>query len=116
MAEIRGAIHVCLPFSALEPILGTFEQGTIERKENRSDVVKVLRCLMRVPVSVGCELPPTMVSVNDLLSITNGDILRLDSKVDDRVRVVVGGTSAFEASLVNVDGRKGVGIVGRITG
>ena len=117
MAEIRGAMHLCLPFSALEPILGTFEQGApIQRKENRSELVKVLRCLLRAPINVSCELQPTMVTVNDLLSVTAGDIMRLDSNVEDRVRIVVGGTSAFEASLMDVDGRKSVGIIGRVTG
>jgi flagellar motor switch protein FliM len=117
MGELRGRMHLCLPFSALEPILGKFEQGAaVERKEDRSDLVKVLRCLLRAPVNVGCELLPTMVTVNDLMNLTAGDIMRLDNRLEDRVRIIVGGASAFEASLMEIDGRKGVGVISRITG
>jgi flagellar motor switch protein FliM len=117
MAETRGTMHLCLPFSALQPILGTFEQGNaVDRKEDNSELVRMLRSLLRAPVTVSCELPATMVTINDLLSLTTGDVMRLDSSVDDRVCIIVGGTSAFEASLMDINGRKSVGVVGRVTG
>jgi flagellar motor switch protein FliM len=117
MAETRGTIHLCLPFSALQPILGSFEQSSaMERKEDNSDLVRVLRAVLRVPVTVSCELPPTLVTINDLLAITIGDVLKLDNSVDDRVRVIVEGANAFEASLMDINGRKSVGVVSRISG
>jgi len=117
MAETRGTMHLCLPFSALQPILGAFEQSSsVERREDNSDLVRVLRAVLRVPVTISCELPPTLVTINDLLNITTGDVLKLDSSVEDRVRVIVEGTSAFEASLMDINGRKSAGVVNRIAG
>ena len=120
MAETRGTMHLCLPYTALQPILGTFEQGdAVEQKpenaaEAAADLAKVLRCLLRAPVGIQCELPATMVAVNDLVNIANGDILRLDSRIEDRVRVRVGGQTAFDASLMKLDGHKGAGIISPI--
>ena len=117
MGETKGTVHLSLPFSAIEPILSKFEQGVVvERKEDRSDLARVLRCVLQSPVKVSCELPPTMVTVNDLLSVSRGDIMRLDSKVDERVRINVGGIQAFEASLMEIDGNKSAGVTGRIAG
>ena len=120
MSETRGAMHLCFPFSALEPILGAFEQGNVAEQKPEAvaglaaDLPKVLRCVLRAPIRVRCELPATMVTVNDLVNIAKGDVLTLDSGINDRVRVRVGGGPAFDASLVEVDGRKGAEIISRI--
>jgi flagellar motor switch protein FliM len=117
MAETRGTMHLCLPFTALQPILGVFEQSNaVERREDNSDLVRVLRAVLRVPVTISCELPPTLVTISDLLNVTTGDVLKLDSCVEDRVRISVGGTSAFEAALMDINGRKSAGVVSRIAG
>jgi flagellar motor switch protein FliM len=119
MGEAKGLIHLCLPFTAMEPILGAFAQEDLTgpKSETAADAAaelpKILRCMLRVPVDVQCELPSTMVAVSDLAEIVKGDILKLDNKIEDRVKVRVGGEPAFDASLMELNGRKGAAILSR---
>jgi flagellar motor switch protein FliM len=55
-----------------------------------------------------------MVAVNDLVNLAKDDILRLDSKIEDRVRLRAGGASDFDALLMEMDGRKGVKVISRV--
>jgi flagellar motor switch protein FliM len=118
IGETRAMAHICLPFSALEPILDVFEKGNaVETKEEiRADRNRVLRRVLQAPVTVSCELTPTMVAVNDLLNLADGDVITLDNKISDNVRLLVEGKPSFSASLAEIEGHKGAGVTRRIPG
>jgi flagellar motor switch protein FliM len=56
-----------------------------------------------------------MVAVSDLLKLSSGDVIALDSRVDDSVQLLVEGKPSFHASLMEIEGHKSVGVLGRIT-
>jgi flagellar motor switch protein FliM len=116
VGETRGHLHLCFPYSALEPISGKFEtEAAVQREtDNSSDLKKVLRIVLRTPVEVTSQLPGTMTTVRDLLSIAKGDIIKLDPKVEDCVNLHVGGIPAFQASALDIDGHKGAGVIRRV--
>jgi flagellar motor switch protein FliM len=119
MGETRGTLHLCLPFSALEPVLDIFEKGNPVEVREEVPVPdhrrKVLRCVLKAPVTVACELHPTMVAVSDLLNLANGDVMTLDNAISDTVQLLVEGKPSFSASLMEIEGRKSAGVIGRIT-
>ena len=116
VGETRGQLHLCIPYSALEPISGKFDQEDAVQREtdNGADLKKVIRVLLRIPLEVTSQLPGTMITVRDLLSITKGDIIKLDPRVEDCVNLHVVGIPAFQASALDIDGHKGAGVIRRI--
>jgi flagellar motor switch protein FliM len=118
LGETRGNLRLGIPHSALEPVLDIFEKGCVAepKQEDTTSRRKVLRCVLRAPVGVSCELPPTMVAVSDLLDLAAGDVIALDSRLEDSVQLLVEGKPSFVASLIEIEGHKSAGVIGRITG
>src|SRR5678816_187630 len=101
MGETRGTLHLCLPFSALEPVLDIFEKGNPVEVREEVPVPdhrrKVLRCVLKAPVTVACELHPAMVAVSDLLGLAKGDVRTVGSAISDTVQLLVEGMPSFSA-------------------
>jgi len=116
IGDVRGNMHLCIPFAALEPIVGNFSQDmSIRRKgDQASDFKNIVNSLYGSIIPVSAELTGTLISVKDLLSLTNGDVVRLDRKAGDRLEVHVGGRPKFESEPVMAEDRKAVRIVGAI--
>jgi flagellar motor switch protein FliM len=113
--ETRGSMRLCIPYSSLEPIKSSIELETAPEREtvNYADMGNVLRSLLRIPLEVTSVSPSTFVTVRDLMSITKGDVIRLDAKVEDRIYLQVAGKPAFQAAALDVNGHKGAGAIRR---
>lgn len=116
IGEVRGNMHLCIPFAALEPIVGNFSQDmSIRRKGNQAtDFQNIVNSLYKSIIPVSAELTGTMITVKDLLSLTKGDVIRLDRKAGDRFEVHVGGRPKFEGEPLVTEERKAVRIVGEV--
>ena len=93
--------------------MGNFSQDmSIRRKgDQASDFKNIVNSLYGSIIPVSAELTGTLISVKDLLSLTNGDVVRLDRKAGDRLEVHVGGRLKFESEPVMAEDRKAVRIV-----
>ena len=45
----------------------------------------------------------------------DGDVMTLDNAISDTVQLLVEGKPSFSASLIEIEGRKSAGVIGRIT-
>jgi flagellar motor switch protein FliM len=92
----RGIIGICLPYMLLEPLLPDLSTERFfritkedqEESENRSEVV--LRSLGTTLLHLKAELGSVELSVNDVLSLSVGDVITLSTRLDDPLRVYVG--------------------------
>jgi len=116
IGEVRGNMHLCIPFAALEPITDNFSRDmSIRRKgDQTADSRNIVNSLYGALIPVSAELTGTLISVKDLLSLTNGDVVRLDRKLADRLEVHVGGKPKFESEPLMSENRKAIRIVGAI--
>jgi flagellar motor switch protein FliM len=110
IGDARGMMSLCIPAVMLEPIIQKFNQSFYSRiHEVPADQTHaLLKTLSSVPFPVSAELHGTTASIDDLLGIAPGDVLRLDHRVDKPVEVLVGGVVKFGGDLVAVNGRIGV--------
>jgi flagellar motor switch protein FliM len=115
LAEIRGSMRLCIPYSSLEPVSKKFEQEIKipPRGNHQEDFKRLLNHLRRIPLTVSAELPGTYVAVKDLLSLKVGDIIRLDHKISDNILLRVGGKPSFRAQLAKTDAHKVAQVVGQ---
>ena len=68
------------------------------QEKNDTDYEEALETLLRrVDVPVKALLGQTAISVNDFINLQCGDIIRLDSKVEENLSIYVGNIKKFTA-------------------
>ncbi|MBL4932897.1 MULTISPECIES: flagellar motor switch protein FliM [Clostridium] len=86
-------INLCIPYLSLEKVLDKLvvqywfrDEGEGDKEESKK---KVLDRLNNVDVSMHVELGKTHLMVDDFLKLVNGDIVKLDNKFTEPVKVFV---------------------------
>lgn len=101
IGEVEGFMNVCLPFFTLESVmdkLNTKYWYANMQEQNEEDFEEYIEALIkRVDVPVKAVLGKTNVSVNDFVNLQVGDIIRLDTEVEQDLTVYVGNIKKFTA-------------------
>ena len=101
IGDVEGLINLCLPYLTLEPVMDKlntkFWYSNMQDSdgETYSDDIESLISKALVPVTT--VLGHSSINVSDFMSIQPGDIIRLDTKVDDELDVYVGDIKKFTA-------------------
>ena len=109
IGDVEGLINLCLPYLTLEPVMDKlntkFWYSNMQDSdgETYSDDIETLISKAMVPVTT--VLGHSSINVSDFMSIQPGDIIRLDTKVDDELDVYVGDIKKFTA-LPGSSGKK----------
>lgn len=101
MGEVEGLMNVCLPFFTLETIMDKLNTKYWFANMKESDDVQyndyIESLIRRVEVPVKALLGKSSVSVNDFINLQVGDVIRLDSRVDQELSIYVGNIKKFTA-------------------
>lgn len=101
IGDVEGFMNVCLPFFTLENVmdkLNTKYWYSNMQEQNEEDFEDYIEALIkRVDVPVKAALGKTNISVNDFVNLQVGDIIRLDTDVDQELKVYVGNIKKFTA-------------------
>jgi len=113
----EGFINFCIPFTSLQEILDGFNTEKWLSSRPREEAVRRLAvredlASVRAPLVV--ELGRTRISLSDLKSLKPGQVIRLDSRVEDAVVVKIGRTPAYLAWPGTSRGKMAVRIQARI--
>ncbi len=101
MGEVEGLMNICLPYLTLEPVMDKlntkFWYSNMQEKadESYSDDIEVLIRKAEIPITA--VLGNSSINVSDFAALQVGDIIRLDTKVDDELSVFVGNLKKFTA-------------------
>lgn len=100
--EIEAAtekFYLCLPYSAIEPIKDIlFGMVSTEAREVDAQWKKSLvERFNNVPVDIATELGRADISVAQLLNLSEGDVIQLDTRVKEPLQVLVEGVPKFLA-------------------
>jgi flagellar motor switch protein FliN len=87
---------------AAHPKLGSFEAGSAAAPIGGDPAIS-LDSVMRIPVSVQVVLGATTMPVANLMKLSHGAIVPLDSRVGEPVDVVVNGRVVARGELVVMD-------------
>lgn len=115
IADARGMMSLCIPAVALEPIISRFNQSSYSRSRDVApgQTRLLLNALSEVGFEVAAELAGTTASMDDLMTLAPGDVLRLDHRTDDPIEVSVAGIVKFYGELLSRGGRSTIHIRGR---
>ncbi|MEG1946538.1 MAG: flagellar motor switch protein FliM [Lachnospiraceae bacterium] len=101
IGEVEGLMNVCLPYITLEDVMDKLNTkywySTMQESDEKeySDAIESL--ISKAPMPVKAVLGNSTISVNDFINLQVGDIVRLNTKVDEELDVYVGSMKKFTA-------------------
>ena len=101
IGDIEGLMNICVPYSCVEPVIDKLntKYWYSAMKEDSSgkyqDAIQSIIDYAKLPVRA--MLGRSSISVNDFANLQLGDIIKLDTKVDDELDVYVGNIKKFSA-------------------
>lgn len=88
--ETTGNMTLCLPLLTIEPVISKFTgegesslPGGSEQPVSSEDMIKMRKAVENVTIPLIVELGRTDVTMRDMLELKEGDVVRLNSKVED---------------------------------
>ena len=100
VGKIEGLMNICLPYITLEPIMDKLNTkywfaSMSEHDEMYEQAMEIMIEKTDIPVVV--ELGRSAIAVNDFVNLQKGDIIKLDTKIDEEMDVFVGSIRKFKA-------------------
>lgn len=120
IGNIEGMMNICLPYVCLEKVIDKLNTkywySTMKVSDNKSykDLIEIAISRARIPIKA--VLGKSVISVNDFMNIQEGDIIKLNSKVDDEIAVYVGNLYKFTALPGSTSGSYAVKVSSIIKG
>ena len=101
IGDVEGLMNVCLPYLTLESVMdklnAKFWYSNLQEKDEQqySDAIESL--ISKAPMPIKAVLGKSSISVDDFVNLQLGDIIRLDTKVDQDLNIYVGNIKKFTA-------------------
>ena len=116
LEQTVGTLIICLPYSTIEPIRSKLYAG-FQSDQLEVDTAWINRFIERVreaEVSMVVELGRTMITGEDIMNLTIGDIIMLRHDVREPLDIQVEGVPKFKVFAGASRGQKAVRVVGDI--
>ena len=101
IGDVEGLINICLPYITLESVMDKLNTkywySSLQEKDEQQYTETIEALIARAPMPIKAVLGNSSISVNDFLGLQVGDIIRLDTKVDQDLSVYVGNIKKFTA-------------------
>jgi flagellar motor switch protein FliM len=99
VGEAEGMLNVCIPYLLLEPILDKLNTrywfSSTKKEMSQNQITQIKNRILNAKVELKAELGSTLVKVKDIINLQKGDVIRLDSKEKDGIRIRVGSNIKF---------------------
>ncbi|MCH5268027.1 MAG: flagellar motor switch protein FliM [Lachnospiraceae bacterium] len=101
VGEVEGLMNVCIPYSCVEPVIDKLNTkywySTATAKDDNSYTETMEHLINTAQIPVRAMLGRSLISFNDLMNIQIGDIVKLDTKVNDELEIYAGNIKKFYA-------------------
>lgn len=101
IGDVEGLMNVCLPYMTLEDVMDKLNTkywySTMQERDEKEYTEAIKAMISRAPMPVKAVLGKSSISVNDFVNLQVGDIIRLDTKVEQELDVYVGNIKKFTA-------------------
>lgn len=101
IGDAEGLMNVCLPYLTLEDIMDKLNTkywySTMQDKDEQQYVDAIETLISKAPIPMKAVLGNSTISVSDFSGLQVGDIIRLDTKVNQELDVFVGNIKKFTA-------------------
>ncbi len=101
IGDVEGLMNICLPYLTLEDIMDKLNTkywySTMQDKDEQQYVDAIETLISKAPIPMKAVLGNSTISVSDFSGLQVGDIIRLDTKVNQELDVFVGNIKKFTA-------------------
>lgn len=101
VGDVEGLMNICIPYSCVENVIDKLNTkywySTMREKDDGSYQEIIERLIDHAKVPVRALLGRSWISVNDFMNIQIGDIIKLDTKIEDELEVYTGNIKKFRA-------------------
>ena len=101
IGDVEGLMNICLPYTTLEPVMDKLNTkywfSTMKEKDSNSYEAAIENIIDNALIPMKAVLGTSKINVQDFVNLQLGDVIRLDSKVDDELEVYVGNIKKFKA-------------------
>lgn len=101
IGDVQGLMNICLPFITLEDIMDKLNTkywfSTMQSRDEQSYNEYIETAISKAQIPIKAILGKSTISVMDFINLQVGDIVRLDSHVDDELDIYVGNIVKFKA-------------------
>jgi flagellar motor switch protein FliM len=101
VGEAEGMVNICIPHMVVEPVLSKlstkFWFSTVEKGSTKELKATIHSKLEKMYVPVKAILGKSEITVNDFLELREGDVLPIDTNVNEEIQVMVGDLLKFYA-------------------
>ena len=101
IGDVEGMMNICLPYLTLESIMDKLNTkywfSSMQEKDEKEYHEAIENLIARAQIPVIAVLGPSTISVNEFGNVQRGDIIRLDTQVDQELNVYVGNIRKFTA-------------------
>ncbi|MBQ6887494.1 MAG: flagellar motor switch protein FliM [Lachnospiraceae bacterium] len=101
IGDVEGFMNICLPYFTLEDVMDKLNTkywfSTMQENDDENYEEYIEAMIKRVEVPVKAVLGRSSLSVNDFINLQVGDIIRLDSRIDEELKIYVGNIKKFTA-------------------
>ncbi|PIE54274.1 MAG: flagellar motor switch protein FliM [Dethiosulfovibrio peptidovorans] len=115
VGDVEGMVSLCIPYFVMEPVMDKLSSqiwfASTGRNKDQDSKPYLEASINDVKVPISLELGDTVLSLSDIMGLQLGDVIRLDSLVDDPVQVRVGTQLKFFAKPGTLGGRYSVEVV-----
>lgn len=100
VGNVEGLMNVCLPYTCLEAVIDKLNTkywfSTMQVKDDKTYQQAIEATIAKAKIPLRAVLGKSTISVNDFVNIQKGDIIRLNTKVDDELNIYVGNINKFK--------------------
>lgn len=101
IGNVEGLMNICLPFMTLEDIMDKLNTkywfSTMQDKDEESYNEFIEMAINKAQIPIKALLGKSSISVMDFINLQIGDIIKLDTMVEDELNVYVGNIVKFKA-------------------
>ena len=95
VGDVEGMMNICIPYLVLEPIMPKLTTtfwvaSSVSKDDNPSQVEVLQRKIERTKVPFVVEMGTIDITIQEFLTLGFGDVLQLDTKVEDEFKCMVG--------------------------
>lgn len=111
----EGMMNICLPYILLEPIIDKlntrfwFSSSRTGDTEKNKEIME--ERILGTSVPIVAELGKTNITVNEILNLNHGDIIKLDGSKDDKVALKVGSNVKFKGEVGSSSNKMAIKII-----
>lgn len=101
IGNVEGLMNICIPYTCVEPVIDKLNTkywySTMQVKDDGMYQEAIESVISKTKIPIRALLGKSTVSVNDFMNLQPGDIIRLDTNVEDELDIYVGNIKKFTA-------------------